>query len=78
MSETTSTATASAVRVSRSGDDAQAIEYVAGETVAYYLGVAEVSVGEGQSISLNGCRADLSTVVEPGSVIVVTTSISNG
>jgi len=68
----------SAVRVALLGGEVQTVEFDGATTVGDVLKQADISVGNGQIITMNGQTADINDIAEPGSAIVVTGRVKNG
>ncbi len=60
------------------GGDAHRLDYVDGMTVAQALEQAELQLERGQVITVNGQPVDSEQVIEPGSVVQLTSRVKNG
>ncbi len=66
------------VQVAVLGGDLHQLDYASDMTVANALACANVRVKQGLMVQVNGREAQLDEVLEPNSVVQVTTKVMNG
>jgi hypothetical protein len=66
------------VRITQMAGDTVPLDYDATLTLGDYLARAQITVGAGEVVTLNGAPAELDVVPAPDSVVVVTGKIRNG
>ena len=66
------------VRVTQVAGDVVTFDYGPDLSVADYLQRADISVGDGQMVTVNGAPTTPESTVETNSVVVVTGKVANG
>lgn len=81
MSDTlvqSNTAPVPTVRVTQLAGDTLTLDHAPGVTVQQYLERAGVQLGHGEVVTVNAKPVSLDQTVEPGSVVVAASRVSNG
>lgn len=66
------------IRIGGPGMPTRTLDFAPGVTISDWLRHAGITLREGQSINVNGKRAELTDVLEPETSITITSRITNG
>lgn len=66
------------VRITQLAGDTVTLDFEEDLTVGEYLTQANIELGQGEVVTVNGAPANMDSTVEPGSVVVVAGKVANG